>query len=105
MSETMKAIVRDAYGSTDVLRLEEVAKPVAAEGEVLVRVLAAGVDQGAWHLMVGMPYVMRAEDPVTRIRRGRPRRSRRPERRPLSAWGRSTRDLPGLIRRVRGRPR
>ena len=60
MSETMKAIVRDAYGSTDVLRLEEVAKPVAAEGEVLVRVLAAGVDQGVWHLMVGMPYVMRA---------------------------------------------
>ena len=55
----MKAVVRDAYGSVDVLRLEEVAKPVAGEGEVLVRVLAAGVDQGVWHLMVGMPYVMR----------------------------------------------
>jgi NADPH:quinone reductase-like Zn-dependent oxidoreductase len=59
MSETMKAIVRDAYGSTDVLRFEEVAKPVAAEGEVLLRVHAAGVDQGVWHLMAGMPYVMR----------------------------------------------
>ena len=55
----MKAVVRDAYGSVDVLRLGEVDKPVAGEGEVLVRVHAAGVDQGVWHLMVGMPYVMR----------------------------------------------
>ncbi len=59
MGETMKAVIRDAYGSVDVLRLEEVAKPVAGDGEMLVRVLAAGVDQGVWHLMVGMPYVMR----------------------------------------------
>jgi NADPH:quinone reductase-like Zn-dependent oxidoreductase len=59
MSEPMKAVIRDAYGSADVLRLGEVAKPVAGEGEVLVRVLAAGVDQGVWHLMVGMPYAMR----------------------------------------------
>ena len=55
----MKAVVRDAYGSADVLRLGEVAKPVAGEGEVLVRVVAAGVDQGTWHMMVGMPYAMR----------------------------------------------
>jgi len=55
----MKAVVRDAYGSTDVLRLEEIAAPVAGEGEVLVRVVAAGLDQGVWHLMAGMPYVMR----------------------------------------------
>jgi NADPH:quinone reductase-like Zn-dependent oxidoreductase len=55
----MKAVVRDAYGSVDVLRLGEVDKPVAGEGEVLVRVHAAAVDQGVWHLMVGMPYAMR----------------------------------------------
>ena len=55
----MKAVVRDTYGSVDVLRLGEVAKPVAGDGEVLVSVHAAGVDQGVWHLMVGMPYVMR----------------------------------------------
>ena len=56
----MKAIVRDAYGSVDVLRLgEEANKPVAGEGEVLVRVDTVGVDQGVWHLMAGMPYVMR----------------------------------------------
>ena len=39
----MKAVVRDAYGSVDVLRLGEVDKPVAGEGEVFVRVGAAGV--------------------------------------------------------------
>jgi NADPH:quinone reductase-like Zn-dependent oxidoreductase len=55
----MKAIVRDAYGSAGVLRLAEIDKPVVGEGEVLVRVHSAGVDQGVWHLMVGMPYVMR----------------------------------------------
>jgi NADPH:quinone reductase-like Zn-dependent oxidoreductase len=59
MEQKMKAVVRDAYGSVEVLRLGEVDKPVAGEGEVLVRVHAAGVDQGVWHLMVGMPYVMR----------------------------------------------
>jgi NADPH:quinone reductase-like Zn-dependent oxidoreductase len=55
----MKAIVRDAYGSDDVLRLAEIDKPVASEGEVLVRAHAAGVDQGVWHLMTGTPYAMR----------------------------------------------
>jgi NADPH:quinone reductase-like Zn-dependent oxidoreductase len=55
----VKAVVRDAYGSVDVLRVGDTAKPVADEGEVLVRVFAAGVDQGVWHLMAGMPYVMR----------------------------------------------
>jgi NADPH:quinone reductase-like Zn-dependent oxidoreductase len=59
MGEPMKAIVRDAYGSVDVLRLGDVAKPAPGEGEVLIRVHAAGVDQGVWHLMVGMPYAMR----------------------------------------------
>jgi NADPH:quinone reductase-like Zn-dependent oxidoreductase len=55
----VKAIIRDAYGSAEVLRLAETGMPIAREGEVLVRVHAAGVDQGVWHLMAGMPYVMR----------------------------------------------
>lgn len=55
----MKAVTRNAYGSTEVLRVEEIAKPVPGEGEVLVRVAAAGVDQGVWHVMAGMPYAMR----------------------------------------------
>jgi NADPH:quinone reductase-like Zn-dependent oxidoreductase len=55
----MRAVVRDAYGSVDVLRVGDVAKPAAGEGELLVRVHAAGLDQGVWHLMAGMPYAMR----------------------------------------------
>ena len=55
----MKAIVQDAYGSPDVLELREIATPVVGGDEVLVRVLAAGVDQGVWHLMAGLPYVVR----------------------------------------------
>jgi NADPH:quinone reductase-like Zn-dependent oxidoreductase len=55
----MKAIIRDAYGSVDVLRLADIDQPVPDETDVLVRVHAAGVDQGVWHLMAGMPYAMR----------------------------------------------
>jgi NADPH:quinone reductase-like Zn-dependent oxidoreductase len=56
----MKAIVQDRYGSTDVLRFEDVPVPTAGDGKVLVRVRAAGVDQGVWHLMTGLPYLGRA---------------------------------------------
>src|SRR5919108_2329310 len=60
MEQTMKAIVQESYGSTpDVLQLREIARPVVGDDDVLVRVHAAGVDQGVWHLMAGMPYVMR----------------------------------------------
>jgi len=55
----MKAIVQDEYGEADVLRLEEVAAPVPGPDEVLVRVRAAGVDPGVWHLMAGLPYLVR----------------------------------------------
>ena len=55
----MKAIIRDAYGSVDVLRLADIDQSVAGDADVLVRVHAAGVDQGVWHLMTGTPYVMR----------------------------------------------
>ena len=55
----MKAIVQDTYGPPDVLELREIDKPLAADDEVLVRVHAAGVDQGVWHLMAGMPYLVR----------------------------------------------
>jgi NADPH:quinone reductase-like Zn-dependent oxidoreductase len=55
----MKAIVQDAYGSADMLRLDDVDAPEPGAGEVLVRVRAAGVDRGVWHLMTGQPYVAR----------------------------------------------
>ncbi|MEU6902742.1 NAD(P)-dependent alcohol dehydrogenase [Streptomyces virginiae] len=55
----MKAIVQDRYGPVDVLRLDEVDRPVPGRGEVLVRVHAAAVDQGVWHLVTGLPYALR----------------------------------------------
>jgi NADPH:quinone reductase-like Zn-dependent oxidoreductase len=57
--ETMKAIVQGVYGSPDVLELRDVEKPEISEDEVLVRVHAAGVDRGVWHLMTGLPYFLR----------------------------------------------
>src|SRR4051812_50154504 len=57
---TMKAIVRDRYGSPDVLRLSEVEMPDVGDEQVLVRVRAAGLDRGAWHIMAGLPYLLRA---------------------------------------------
>jgi NADPH:quinone reductase-like Zn-dependent oxidoreductase len=55
----MKAIVQDTYGPPDVLQLREIDMPTIGGDEVLVRVHAAGVDQGVWHLMAGLPYLIR----------------------------------------------
>jgi NADPH:quinone reductase-like Zn-dependent oxidoreductase len=55
----MKAIVHDTYGSADVLELRDVDQPAIADDEVLVRVHAAGVDRGVWHVMTGLPYPIR----------------------------------------------
>jgi NADPH:quinone reductase-like Zn-dependent oxidoreductase len=56
----MKAIVQDVYGSADVLELRDIDKPVIGDRDVLVRVRAAGVDPSVWHLMSGLPYLVRA---------------------------------------------
>ena len=58
-TKRMKAIVHRCYGSADVLRFEEIAKPIAASDEVLVRVRAAAVNPLDWHYMSGTPYIMR----------------------------------------------
>jgi NADPH:quinone reductase-like Zn-dependent oxidoreductase len=55
----MQAIVQDRYGEADVLVLREIDRPVAREGEALIRVHAAGVEPGQWHLMTGLPVVVR----------------------------------------------
>ena len=55
----MKAIVQREYGSPDVLRVAEIDRPRAGAGEVLLRVHAAGLDAGVWHLMTGRPYLVR----------------------------------------------
>ena len=56
---TMKAIVQDVYGDADVLELRDIEKPEIGDDEALIRVHAAGVDRGVWHLMTGQAYLIR----------------------------------------------
>jgi NADPH:quinone reductase-like Zn-dependent oxidoreductase len=55
----VKAVAQDRYGEADVLTLCEIEAPVTGDAEVLIRVRAAGVDPGVWHLMTGRPYLVR----------------------------------------------
>ena len=55
----MRAIVQTEYGSTDMLSLQEVDKPILSDNGVLVRVCAAAVHAGDWHLMRGTPFISR----------------------------------------------
>ena len=55
----MKAIVHETYGPPDVLELRDVAKPLIGDDDVLIRVHAAGLDPSVWHLMTGLPYLVR----------------------------------------------
>ncbi|WP_283135922.1 NAD(P)-dependent alcohol dehydrogenase [Rhizohabitans arisaemae] len=55
----MRAIIQDEYGPPHVLSLGEVPVPTPGAGDVLIRVHAAGVDYGVWHVMTGLPLVVR----------------------------------------------
>ena len=55
----MKAIVCMKYGLSDVLELQEVPKPAPEGDEVLLRVHAASIHIGDWHILRGVPYIMR----------------------------------------------
>ncbi len=55
----MKAIVQHEYGTADVLALDTIDRPRIDADEVLIEVHAAGVDRGTWHLMTGLPYLVR----------------------------------------------
>ena len=69
----MKAIVQDEYGPVEVLHLADIEKPVPGPSDVLVRVYAAGVDAGVWHVTTGMPYMVRLMGLGLRAPKGRVR--------------------------------
>lgn len=62
----MKAIVRDRYGSPDVLRLGDIDKPDITDEGVLVRVRATSVNAYDWHMLRGKPYLARLEEGLRR---------------------------------------
>jgi NADPH:quinone reductase-like Zn-dependent oxidoreductase len=57
----MKAIVRDKYGSPDVLEPKDIDKPELGDDEVLLKVHAASVNPADWHLLRGAPYIARLQ--------------------------------------------
>src|SRR5438132_8518384 len=67
--ETVKAIVHHKYGSADVLELEDIDKPAVNDDGVLVRVRAASVNAFDWHIMRGLPYLVRTSEGVLKPKR------------------------------------
>ena len=57
----MKAIVNTQYGSPDVLRMLEVAKPTPKENEVLIKIHAVAVNAADWHLLKADPFLVRLQ--------------------------------------------
>ena len=68
----MKAIVYHEYGSADVLKCEEVEKPVPKDDEVLIKIRAASVNPLDWRLMEGKPAITRLFFGLRKPRLGRP---------------------------------
>ena len=66
---TMKAIVNTRYGSPDDLELKEIDKPVVDDDRVLVRVRAASVNPYDWHMMRGLPYIVRMGEGLRKPKR------------------------------------
>jgi NADPH:quinone reductase-like Zn-dependent oxidoreductase len=55
----VKAILFTKYGSSDVLQVQEVAKPTPKDNEVLVKVHAVSINAADVHLLSGKPFVIR----------------------------------------------
>ncbi|HEY3024557.1 MAG TPA: NAD(P)-dependent alcohol dehydrogenase [Pyrinomonadaceae bacterium] len=68
----MKAIVYHEYGSADVLKCEEIEKPVPRDNEVLIKVRAASVNPLDWRLMKGKPRLLRIMPRLLKMPIGRP---------------------------------
>jgi NADPH:quinone reductase-like Zn-dependent oxidoreductase len=65
----VKAILQDRYGDVDVLAFRDIDQPVPKDDEVLVRVHAAGLHRGDWHIMTGLPYLIRVVVPTLGLRK------------------------------------
>ncbi|UCG04656.1 MAG: NAD(P)-dependent alcohol dehydrogenase [Candidatus Heimdallarchaeota archaeon] len=55
----MRAIIRQVYGSPDVLELQEIEEPVPKDDEILLKVHAASVNRTDSHGLRGTPFMAR----------------------------------------------
>ena len=62
---TMSAIVQDRYGTAGVLERRQVGRPDIGDTEVLIQVIAAGVNPADWAIMSGLPYITYLPEPNT----------------------------------------
>src|SRR5215469_16544131 len=58
----MKGAVRHCYGSPDVVKYEDISKPIPKDNEVRIKVRAASVNPLDWHELQGTPYIGRLDD-------------------------------------------
>jgi NADPH:quinone reductase-like Zn-dependent oxidoreductase len=65
----MKAIVQDRYGGPEVLEFRDIDQPLPKDNEVLVQVQTAGLHRGDWHIMTGLPYLIRIVVPSLGLRK------------------------------------
>lgn len=68
----MTAVTHDRYGPPEVLRMSRVAVPSPGRNEVLLRVSTAGVSRGVWHMMTGLPRLVRVASGPRRPRQSVP---------------------------------
>src|SRR5438309_1540666 len=70
-TKLMKAIVRERYGSPDVLQIKEVEKPAPDDVRgVLVKIYASSVNAADRHNMRGPPFMLRLVLPLFRMNMG-----------------------------------
>src|SRR5262245_35266282 len=56
---SMKAVLYRCYGEPNVVRVEQVDRPVIGDSGVLIKVRAVGINPVDWHFLRGTPYLMR----------------------------------------------
>lgn len=65
----MKAMTYREYGSPDVLKLEEITKPIPKDDEVLVKVKASSINRADWYMLKGEPFMLRLEAGIQKPKR------------------------------------
>lgn len=58
---SMKAVLQRCYGSAEVVKLENSARPAAADHRIVVKVHYASVNPLHWHYLHGTPYPLRLQ--------------------------------------------